>query len=245
MKLCQLIALIGGKKPQTSKEITAVYHRFQKPALFQGLSKRYVPKDLENGEKFPDEAQRVQFQVPGCIAEVQKALVNLWDLVLTQDTANMTVKVDVVVGGKTVLAQVPVTHLLWLEKQLIDLRTALSEIPTLDPQEKWSQDPNAGCFASEKTFSNKTKKVQKVLVKYEATKEHPAQTEMVSEDVTVGQWEQIKYSGAISLTEKNAMLERLSALLDGVVSAREAANTAEAPEQNEGEKIFNFILGKA
>ncbi len=112
-KLCQITALLTGKKNQTQKAITEVYHRLQKPVLFQGLTKRYISKD-EDGETFPDEKQNVQFKVVDCLQEVRAALTTLWDLTATQDVTNCTARADVVVDGRKILEQVPVTHLLFL-----------------------------------------------------------------------------------------------------------------------------------
>lgn len=242
-KLCQITALLTGKKNQTQKAITEVYHRLQKPALFQGLIKRYISKD-EDGETYPDERQNVQFKVNDCLQEVRTALSALWDLTATQDVTNCVAKADVVVDGRRVLEQVPVTNLLFLEKQLTDLHTLLTTVPTLDPQEIWAYDGNAGSHVSEKVYTNKTKKTPRNHVKAEATKEHPAQVEMYYEDVIVGKWETLKFSAAWSADAKNAVLARLVKLQDAVKLAREEANAIEAKDLKIGEKIFDFILDR-
>ncbi len=242
-KLCQITALLTGKKNQTQKAITEVYHRLQKPVLFQGLTKRYISKD-EEGETFPDEKQNVQFKVSDCLQEVRAALTTLWDLTATQDVTNCTARGDVVVDGQKILEQVPVTHLLFLEKQLTDLHTLLASVPSLDPQEVWSYDGNAGFHVSEKSYTNKTKKTPRNHVKAEATKEHPAQVEMYYEDVVVGKWETLKFSAALSADAKNAVLARLVKLQEAVKMAREEANSIEVKDVKVGEKIFDFVLDR-
>ena len=57
----------------------------------------------------------------------------------TQDFANCQAKANVVVDGQTILKEVPVTHLLFLEKQLVDLRTFIDGLPT--PEAKKSPMP--------------------------------------------------------------------------------------------------------
>jgi len=47
------------------------------------------------------------------------------------------------------LADVPVTYLLFLEKQLTDLRTFVDKLPVLDPSVVWLQDPSSGDWRSE------------------------------------------------------------------------------------------------
>lgn len=240
-KLCQITALLTGKKTAAIKELTGIYHRFQKPVLFQGLSKRYSPLD-EEGETFPEEKQHIQQKAQECLADIRKALVNLLDLVATQDKTNCVAKANVAVDGEVILRDVPVTHLLFLEKQLVDLHTALGALPTLDPTEKWSLDANAACYISETTETTKTKKVPKTHVKYEATEHHPAQTEMYHEDVVVGRWRTLKFSAAIPAQEKNQLLVRVEKLRDGVKLAREEANAIEAVDTKYGDAIFDYIL---
>lgn len=242
-KLCQITALLTGKKTAATKELTGIYHRFQKPVLFQGLTKQYKPLD-EDGETFPEEKQHIQQKAQDCLAEVRGVMVGLLDLIATQDKTNCVAKANVAVDGEVVLKDVPVTHLLFLEKQLVDLHTALGALPTLDPTEKWTYDGNAACFVSEVTETNKTKKVPKTHVKYEATEHHPAQTEMYHEDVVVGRWKTLKFSAAIPAQDKNQLLARVEKLRDAVKLAREEANAVEAVDTKYGDAIFNFIFGK-
>ncbi len=75
----------------------------------------------------------------------------LWNLVLTQDTGNQSARADVVVAGKTVLANVPVTTLLFLDKQVDDLETFVSKLPTPDPTDEWAHAPNSGLLRSRAT----------------------------------------------------------------------------------------------
>jgi hypothetical protein len=243
-KLCQITALLTGKKTAAIKALTEIYHRFQKPVLFYGLAKRYQPLD-EEGETFPDEKQNVQQSAIGCLTEIREVLVGMLDLVATQDKSNTIAKADVKADGRTILADVPVTHLLFLEKQLIDLHTALSAIPVLDPQETWVYDANAACYKSEPTETNKTKKIPRTHVKYDATEQHPAQTEMYHEDVVIGRWKVVKYSSALPWQEKRELLSRIEKLRDGVKLAREEANAIDAAPVNYGSAIFQFILGEA
>jgi hypothetical protein len=67
---------------------------------------------------------------------------------------------------------------------------------------------------------------------------------MVTEDVIVGTWTNVKQSGAIKASDKEAMLERVQKLQKAVKFAREAANTVDAPDRNMGESLFDFIAGR-
>jgi hypothetical protein len=249
-KLCAIVAVVNGKKTKTQKEVTEVYHKFQKP-LFDGLLKTFIPAaestDSEGrpvvSETFPDEKKKIVYTVSQAFKDIQTALSDTIDVTATQDYANCKAKADVVVDGQKVLVQVPVTHLLWLEKQLVDLRTNLNTIPTLDPKEDWDWDANVSANATQPEMQNKTKKTQKVLVKYAATKEHPAQTEMVTEDVVIGKWRTVKYSSAISEDAKRAICLRADKLVEAVKIAREEANQLEVDSVKNADKIFGYVFG--
>ena len=100
------------------------------------------------------------------------------------------------------------------------------------------------CYSTQPEVSNKTKKVQKVLVKYPATKEHPAQTEMVQEDVVTGKWKTIKYSSAITEDKKREICRRADKLVEAVKKAREEANQIEITDVKLADKLFEFVFGQ-
>ena len=87
-----------------------------------------------------------------------------------------------------------------------------------------------------------TKKVPKVLVKYEASDRHAAQTEVYMEDVTVGYWETTKLSGAVTTAWRTTLLDRVNRLIDAVKHAVEEANRVEVEQKKAGEAIFNLLL---
>jgi O-acetylhomoserine/O-acetylserine sulfhydrylase-like pyridoxal-dependent enzyme len=80
-----------------------------------------------------------------------------------------------------------------------------------------------------------------VLVKYEATKEHPAQTEVYQKDVPVGTWSVVNFSSALPSDTKKAMMERARKLKDALKMAREEANMTDVKPVKMGEAIFNWI----
>ena len=240
-KLNQIIAIQNGKKSQAKDSLTAAYQQLQKPDLLTGISRNYKPKD-ETGESQPPESKLVQIKVQEVIEKVSKDLVELFDVVATQDWANCQAKADVKVDGKVLVANVPVTNLLFLEKQLIDLETFISKLPVLDAGERWSFDAAQDCYASEPFQTTRTKKTPKRHIKYEATKEHPAQVEMYYEDLLVGTWTTVKFSGAIPANDRNRMLDRVRQLADAVKAAREEANSLEVEKKKVGEAILDFLF---
>ena len=241
-RLNQIIAVVNGKKSQTQKTLTEIHHSLQKTEPLFGISRSYQPKD-EEGEKLPAESKHVQVKVKESIDKAAAALTDLFDVVATQDQANSSARADIVVEGRALLSQVPVTTLLFLEKQLTDIHTFVEKLPTLDPAETWHYDPTQDCFATDPVQTTRTKKVPRAFVKYEATKEHPAQVETFTEDTIVGHWTAVKFSGAIPAKRRNDLLERVRKLQDAVKMAREEANSAEVQNVKIGERLFSHLFG--
>ena len=242
-KLNQINAIVSGRKSDTEKAVTELYKLIQKDTLFTGRERTYRPMDEVNGQKQPSESQRVQQRADDLIRQAVSKWIDLWNLIYTQDLGNQQAKADVVVEGKTLLAQVPVTFLLFLDKQVNDLETFLSKLPTPDPAEEWSHDANSGLLRSKSTESLRTSKEPTVIVKYEATKDHPAQTELFTKDVPVGTWTQILYSGCLTTDRKNALLDRVKNLKDAVKLAKEQANLQEVEKQKIADAIFGYVFG--
>lgn len=240
-KLNQTLAVVTGLKTQANKSLTQAYHVLQKNELFNGLVRTYTPRD-EEGERLPSESKRIQTKVSEVIQSVRDALKPMYDAVATQDRANRQASADVVVDGETLLEAVPVTHLLFLEKQMTDLETFVTSFPTLDPTSEWHLDESRGCYATTPTESVRTKKVPKAFVKYEATEQHPAQVETFTEDIQVGTWTLTNYSAALSEAEKQSMLKRVRKLREAVSKAREEANSLEVTEVREADTIFNYVF---
>lgn len=242
-KLNQIIAITAGKKTQAHKTITEIYQNLQKTGQLEGISRTYKPKDDE-GEQLPSEKKQVQMKVADAIRGAVAALTELFDVVATQDFANCQARANVVVDNVTVLKDVPVTTLLFLEKQLVDIHTFVDKLPTLDPGETWSYNPDVDHYASESYQTTKTKKVLKNHVKAEATKEHPAQVETYHEDVIVGYWTTVKFSGAIPAKERNTLLDRVRKLQEAVKCAREEANNMDVESKRIADAVLNYLFGK-
>jgi archaellum component FlaF (FlaF/FlaG flagellin family) len=242
-KLCQIIAVESGEKARGERTLTDAYHLFQKGALLSGITKSYSPLDEEKGEPLPSERTLVQVRATEVIDDVVEGLSSLLDVTATKDYANCLARANVVVDGEAVLEDVPVTYLLFLEKQLVNIRTFISKLPTLDPAEEWAWSTGQNCWATPVVETAKTKKVKTKIVLADATEHHPAQVELYDIDERVGTWKTIKYSGAMEASRVKALLKRVEALQAAVKFAREAANSIDAPKQTVGKKVFDFILG--
>jgi hypothetical protein len=126
----------------------------------------------------------------------------------------------------TLLRDVPATSLLQLEKHLKELHDLLTAVPTLDPAKGFQQDPQreAGVYKAREVNKTRTKKTQRPMVMYEATKEHPAQVAMATEDVATGTILEQEWSSLITPAQKSDMLDRCDKLMRAVKRARSKAN---------------------
>lgn len=241
-RLNQILAVEKGTKSRVFSEITSLNNTAQKPALFNGFSKTWKAKE-DDGEMFPPESQRVQQNAREQLQTLSRHLTELFDVTASKDWANCHALADVVVDGKVVVQKAPATYLLFLEKQLNDIQTFVTNLPVLDPAEEWRFDEAANLYKSALTKTARTKKVQKPIVLYDATKEHPAQTQLITEDVVIGHWDTVKHSGALPPARKQTLLDRIEALIKAVKFAREEANGVEADKKQVAGAIFDYLLG--
>lgn len=241
-KLNQVLAIEKGIKERVNKVITDIYHAAQKPALFNGFVKRYRPI-VEGAETYPEQRAKVQHSAEADLRAVIAAKVELANVTMQKDKANTEARADISVDGEVIVADAPATFILWAEKQVEDLRTFVTKLPTLDEGEDWDADANSGLFKSGDITTHRTQKVQEPLVLYPATDKHPAQTQLIVKDILVGFWDEVKVSGALPAPRKAAILERVEKLYRAVKVAREAANLQEAPRQDVGTALYEFVLG--
>jgi hypothetical protein len=242
-KLNQIIAIEKGVKTGAFQTLTEAHHQVQKTTLLGGISRTYRPRD-EEGEQLPPESTRVQVRAEDIIRTVTASLTELFDTTATKDWANTHARADVVVDGQTIVAGVPATYLLFLEKQLVDLHTFVAKLPILDPSEEWQYDASTDTYATPAVQTVRTKKIPRNHVKAEATKEHPAQVEVYYEDVAQGTWSTVKFSGALPAQRVNELLSRVEKLQQAVKFAREEANNVEVEQQKVGEKVLGYLFAK-
>lgn len=241
-KLHESIAVLSGKKAEAEKRITEIYHRVQKPELFDGLQKTYQPLE-EGGEQLPPESKLPQAVLRDEVARARKIWAELFDAVLAVDAGNQKAKADLIVDGRVVVKDVPVPTLLFLEKTLdAQVETLVEKLPVPDSAEKWTPDPVKGYLATEQLKTSRTKKVPKVITLAKATDKHPEQAQLVHEDVQAGLWSTVKYSTKIEASQKEELLARIAKLKDAVKVARERANATEVEAPRMGEEIFKYLL---
>lgn len=240
MKLNQFIALLKGGKSDGEGALTRAYHQIQKTPLLGAYWKGYKPRD-EEGETLPAEGNVLQLRVPVIMADVVAPLTRLFDLTATVDAGNQMATANVKVDGVIILAEVPVSTLLYLERKLNDLKAFVDKLPVLDPAATWEPGDDGLSWKTVPTTKVRTKKTPRVLEKSPATDKHPAQVEVWYEDNVVGDWTTIEFSGAISAKRQRELATKVVKLQEAVKVAREEANMTEVPDVKIGEAIFDFL----
>lgn len=239
--LNQVIAIEKGVKGRVYAEVTQLHHATQKPELLYGFSKTY-DKLNDAAADLPPEQKRVQFNGEDVLKAVAKAQTELFDYTATKDFGNTHAKADVVVDDQILIAGCPVTFLLFLEKNLTDMRTFVDKIVPLDEARDWTKDPKSGFWKSEPITTHRTEKVQEGLTLAPATDKHPAQVQMITKDVIVGHWKTVHFSGALPMVRKTEIVERIDKLLHAVKSARELANNTKVDKQAVGASVFGYLF---
>lgn len=241
MKLNQAIAIIQDVKAKAARARTELYHKIQKRELFEGLSRTYAPHE-EDGFVYPSEGKPIQASAPSLVEEFEAISRDLYDFAATQDYANTRAIASVVVDGEVLIKDAPVTFLLFLEKELENVRTFVKALPVQDIGEEWTFDVQRDCYATTPKFTTKTKRIVKPVVLYEATSQHPAQVKESSEDVPEGLWKTIKFTSAIPQSKLNEVLKRIDALQRAIVFAREEANSIEVEKLSVAPQIFQYLF---
>lgn len=239
-ELHEILAVEKGIKPRSHKAFTDAYHQLAKSDKLSGISRTYRPKDDE-GDQLPPESTRLQLRATDAIDAVKAALVELFDVTATKDVTNQEANADIFIDNRTLASNVPVSTLLFLEKQLVDLTTFISKLPVLDPGEEWAYDDAVDAYSTSVT-TTRTKKTPRNHIKAAATDKHPAQVDVYFEDVLVGYWTTTKFSGALPAKRVNELKARVARLSDAVKVARELANKATVQQVEIGDSILGYLF---
>ncbi len=241
-KLNQCLSIEKGIRTSSRNTLTELHKASQKADLMNGHVRSYSPA-FEEGEDYPDERRNVQFKFRDVFSQVESCMGELFNVTAIKDIANCEAKADVMLEGRAIIPQAPVTYLLFLEKQLTDLHTFVSKVVELNGNDVWHYDENEGCMVSSPVRMQKKQKDKVPVTLAPPTKEHPAQVELVDREVVVGHWDTTKYSGAIPRQRKKEILDRITKLANAVKCAREQANCYEIKEQpNIGKVVFEYLF---
>ncbi|MCX4244910.1 DUF7873 family protein [Paraliomyxa miuraensis] len=245
--LHEILAVEQDVKANAERARSQLIETFRtKQSHFTGMRRTFRPFSVdeaageEGGERLEAETQlakTVPEQLEQCLREVGKAL----DLGMQVDEANTRAKADIEVDGQVLLANVPATFLLQLERRLKEVQAVLKEIPCFDPVRIWSVDPAADkkhVLRAEPVVTIRKKRARKYNVMVEATKEHPAQVDIVEVDEPVGEIRSYDWTGMISTGRKEAVMEQVERLIAAVKQARSRANTVEVDRSRAVAKVL-------
>ena len=222
---------------------TQTYHNLQKADLFEGHVRTFQPK-ADTEEAMPAEERKVQCIAEDMLAALHKVTADLLNVTAAKDRTNCEAFADVVVNGEKLLEKVPVSFLIFLEKRLVDLRTNLAKCAVLSADKNWTFDSQSRLHKTAEERQQRKVKKQVAITLAQATDKHPAQTQLITEDVYVGDFVGVKMSGAMSPAKQKQLLDKLQLLIEAVKSARQEANmTAVKEETILGKKVMDFILG--
>jgi uncharacterized FlaG/YvyC family protein len=227
-------------------DLMGTFHN--KRHLFEEKRKTFTPKE-ENATPVTEEQSDIQSTVRKELAWVCGHIAKDLDVEYQIDLANTKATGDIIVdeaSGEALVKAIPPTNLLLLEKRLKQFHELLATIPTLDPAKGFRPDPDreAGIYKAREVRKARTKKDARVLVLYQATKEHPAQTQVISEDVETGQIQEQEWSALLTPAIKSDLIERCENLLRAVKKARSRANEMEMDVATNriGKKLLDYIL---
>jgi hypothetical protein len=237
------LALEAQERSVSAKALSEIQAASERPGLFDGFRKIYRP--LLEGERAdePEERHRVQRTVSSITEELVSAFGSRIDVELAKDRGNMVASAPVTMDdGETLFEECPPTFLLWLDKLLEQIKSLVERLPVLDDADSWEWDEHEGEWRSGVTKTLRTRKEPQVIVKYDATPEHPAQTELVHTDRTVGEYEVRKFSGRCSREQKRRALARIAKVITAVRLAKERANSMEVLFSSEGDRFLRSLL---
>ena len=246
-KLHELLAVGTNLDNQAKKTVTDLKNTFDKKRhLFE--QKLVTFKSNEDGVLPVTEAQSdIQSTVQKEMEWISGILVRAIDVGHQVDMANTLAKADIVTEDDDVIAKdVPATSLLQLEKELKEFHGLLNSIPTLDPAKGFSQDETRekGIFKARDVNKVRTKKSAKPIVLFPATKEHPAQTQMIAEDIPTGTIQEQEWSALLTPAMKGDLIDRVEVLTRAVKKARARANELEIDVAGHkiGKKLLDYVL---
>ena len=241
-KMHELLAAEPNVKVKAEVILKEAINTFvKKQGLFDGIIRTYQPKDDE-GEQFPAESKELSTTVLDKLDYTFIPLIQRLDLIASKEITNTVAKADITINGKVLIADVPATSLLAMEKEVKKWRELLLHVLTLEPGVKWHFDTQNGYHKTNPVQTLKGKKIDDVLIKYPATKEHPAQTEVVTKDIIVGTWETIKLSGAIPAARKAELLNKVDVLEIEIKAARQRANCEKVNYVKYGKTLADYIF---
>lgn len=247
-KLHELLAVSTNLENQSNKTRADLMATFEKKRHLFGRKIVTFKSNEEGKEPVTEEQSDIQSTIRKEMKWISGILAKDMDVGHQIDIANTLAKADVVIEdtGEILLKDVPATSLLQLEKHLKKLHELLVAVPTLDPAKGFAVDADheAGIYKAREVTKTRTKKATVPIVLYDATKEHPAQAQLVSEDVPTGTIHEQEWSALLTPALKGDLIERNEMLLRAVKRARSRANESELDVASHkiGKRLLEWVM---
>lgn len=245
-KLHELLAVEGQLKGQAQATRTELAATFEKKRhLFEEKVTVFQPVE-ESAEAKREQQSDIQTSVRKELDWIKDIWAKALDVSLQVQEGCTAARADVVLdNGMIVMRNAPVLALLELEKRAGEFQELVSAVPTLDPAKGFSLDAQrgSGIYKAREVSKTRTRKAQRPLVLYPATPEHPAQTQLITEDVAVGTVVEQEWSSLITPTEKADMITRAEELRRAIKKARMRANDATAADSLKfGADLLGYVF---
>ena len=247
-KLHALLAVYENLKGQATKVRGELAGTFKgKRSLFEGRRKTFTSNEEANTVPVTEDQQEIQSTVKKEIEWIQPYLARFYDAAYQIDVANTEAKADIETeDGVVLIAGVPTTTLLQLEKRVQELREFIEAIPTLNAEKSFQPDPEKGdgYYKAREIVKTRTKKTKKALVLYPHSDKHPAQTQLIDEDVPIGTILEQEWSALLTPALKAGLLDRAEILYRAVTRARSKANEQEIDVRDKkiGKTLLDFVF---
>jgi len=246
-KLHELLAVEGDLAGTYTKILDETKVNFTKHADRYFGSHQRIDMFDENAPKEADVHKEMDDTVLAKLDYTANHITRYFDVVLQKERTNQEAVADLVVDGIKIAEAVPATFLLGLENKLAKVRNDVyASMPTLQPGVAWETDEGVGKNVFKRTYPDekyRTKKNLKNHVVAEATKEHPAQVQVYTEDEKIARIVTDTWCGMVSPAQKSAILGRIDKLIRAVKKARQKANSTEVVKVTIGKELFKYING--
>jgi len=220
-----------------------------KETIFAGMVKAHVLFD-ESLQHLTQatESKEVQSTATEQLDYAATEIARYWDVTLQKEDANQRAKADIVVGDTVIAKDIPAIVLLSMEKKLTSLLALYNALPTLDASKSWIKAegyPVANVFVTKNQRENQQSLTEKTWVEVSpATKEFKAQLVQQEKTTVVGKFIIDEFSGALTSLDKAEKIQRLTATIRAVKTARQRANTEVVDtEKKFADAIFGYING--
>ncbi len=247
-KLHELLAAQGTRTASWNQMFADTLNKFGKADhFFNGISRRLAMLKDDDSNQSVQDAERIDKPVITTVLETLKDALEVFakaeDVQFQKNKAKQIATGTVSFRGQ-VFPDLPMDQLLGLQSRVQKLKELWLAIPTHDATRNWKHVPDAGqaIYESPPEVTTKTSKEVMPIVLHKESKEHPAQVQPISKDVTVGAFTTIRRTGTVTAEQKFRALQQIDELLVEIVSARQRANQTEAPEGGFGQKLAALLL---